>query len=107
MHKSDKQAVRLMQQIKAGRLKFGRANDDKVQNALCDAYMWRYIFEEAGLAALPDPEGIWSEGIKLFEEWIVDAHSALTEQSSEEIRECLKKLELLAKQEVDSGRVGL
>ena len=82
---------RIINQVRAGKLKFTPTNDHKVQNAFGDLLYWKYLFEEAGLGSLPDPERTYTEGISLLEQWIENCHVALTDQPLDEIRAAMSR----------------
>jgi hypothetical protein len=92
---------RLIAQVMTGKLRRTDANNEKVCVCLFNLYFWNHLFHKTGLESLPDPDGHHTEGVRLLEQWVVDARVALCGESEPAIRNKLAQLKLYAETEAD------
>ena len=88
----DKQ-VEFLDRVRSKKLPITEANAKKVKALLVDIWPWEYFFKKSFLGTLPDPGGLYTDGPKVLEDWLVEAYSANSSR-----RECRAAIRSVRKQ---------
>jgi hypothetical protein len=71
---NNKKMVALLRRVKSGELPETQSNLEKVQRSFCEIVAWNTVFEDAGLADLPDDDDkLFTEGPQLLRQWMQNA----------------------------------